>query len=251
MQTVFFQDLGEMEYGAVWNIQEQLLKRNITEKAQWYNTADTERPTSINTQHYFLLCAHPHVYTLGKSGHLEHLLVNDSRMKELNVTFYQTNRGGDITYHGPGQIVGYPILDLELFYTDLGKYMRSLEEVIIKVLAHYGISAGRIPSTGAGVWLDPETPNARKICALGVKSSRWVTMHGFAFNVNTDLNYFNYIVPCGLVDKGVTSLEKELGYKVDIEEVKALLTQAFEEVFDVALVNFTAPQPTETEATTA
>jgi lipoyl(octanoyl) transferase len=167
---------------------------------------------------------------------MENLLVNDARLKELNVSFYKSNRGGDITYHGPGQIVGYPILDLELFYTDLGKYMRSLEEAIILTLKHYGIEGGRLAGS-TGVWLDADVPGkARKICAMGVRCSRWVTMHGFAFNINTDLKYFDYIVPCGITDKSVTSLEKELGIKVDEEEVKAILQREFGKVFQAAIV---------------
>jgi lipoyl(octanoyl) transferase len=167
---------------------------------------------------------------------MENLLVNDERLKEMDVTFYKTDRGGDITYHGPGQIVGYPILDLERFFTDLGRYMRSLEEVIIITLAHYGIKGDRLPGS-TGVWLNPDDPSkARKICAMGVRCSRWLTKHGFAFNINTDLNYFNYIVPCGIVDKGVTSLQKELGHPVDVSEVKSLLKDAFQQVFGAELV---------------
>jgi len=188
------------------------------------------------TKHHLLFCEHPHVYTLGKSGHMENLLVNDSRLKELNVSFFKTNRGGDITYHGPGQIVGYPILDLEHFVTDLGKYMRNLEEVIIRTLSVYGIESGRLPGA-TGVWLDAETKGkARKICAMGVRCSRWVTMHGFALNVNTDLSYFGYIVPCGITDKSVTSIEKELGKKVDENEVKDILRHEFGRVFDAEIV---------------
>jgi lipoyl(octanoyl) transferase len=235
MQTISFQDLTEIEYGVAWQIQEQLMQQNLAVKAAKF-ISNTVPSTIAATQHHFLLCSHPHVYTLGKSGHIENLLVNDTRLKELNVSFYKTNRGGDITYHGPGQIVGYPILDLELFYTDLGKYMRSLEEVIIRVLAAYGIIGGRL-SGATGVWLDADTPRARKICAMGVRCSRWVTMHGFAFNINTDLQYFNYIVPCGITDKSVTSLQKELGYEVDINEVKHILRKEFENVFDVELVH--------------
>ncbi|MEI8278485.1 MAG: lipoyl(octanoyl) transferase LipB [Bacteroidota bacterium] len=241
MQTVHFADLGEIEYGAAWQKQEELMQQNIHAKADWYSKSDTERPTQLNTKHYLLFCMHPHVYTLGKSGHMENLLVNDTRMKELNVTFYKTNRGGDITYHGPGQIVGYPIFDLELFFTDLGKYMRSLEEVMIRVLSVYGIKGDRLRGS-TGVWLDPETPRARKICAMGVRCSRWVTMHGFALNVNTDLRYFDYIVPCGITDKSVTSLKKELGQEVNEDEVKDLLIKEFENVFGVRMANFIVPE---------
>jgi len=236
MQTILFSDLGEIEYGAAWQEQEGLLQQNLQVKSAWYGTPQSDRPLDIGTTNYLLFCKHPHVYTLGKSGHIENLLVNDTRLKELNVSFYKTNRGGDITYHGPGQIVGYPILDLELFFTDLGKYMRSLEEVIIRMLSFYGIKGDRLPGS-TGVWIEPDiTGKARKICAMGVRCSRWVTMHGFALNVNTDLKYFDYIVPCGIGDKSVTSIEKELGRKVNEEEVKELLKVEFENIFKVHIV---------------
>ncbi|MGN6569206.1 MAG: lipoyl(octanoyl) transferase LipB [Flavipsychrobacter sp.] len=236
-QQIYFQDLGDIEYGTAWQKQEELMKQNLQLKAQWYSTPETTRSAALNTKNYLFFCEHPHVYTLGKSGHMENLLVNDNRLKELDVSFYKTNRGGDITYHGPGQIVGYPILDLELFFTDLGKYMRGLEEAIIKTIAHYGIKGDRLPGA-TGVWLDPDNPaRARKICAMGVRCSRWITMHGFALNVNTDLNYFNYIVPCGLTDKGVTSIEKEVGRKVDMEEVKQILKDEFGKVFNAEIIS--------------
>jgi len=235
-QNIHFEDLGEIEYGDAWEKQEELLQQNLKVKAHWYGVPETERTNEFKTKNYLFFCKHPHVYTLGKSGHMENLLVNDSRLKELNVSFYKTNRGGDITYHGPGQIVGYPILDLELFFTDLGKYMRSLEEVIIRTIGYYGIKGDRLPGA-AGVWLDPDNPaKARKICAMGVRCSRWVTMHGFALNVNTDLRYFDYIVPCGLTDKGVTSIQRELGREVDMEEVKGLLKEEFGKVFNAEIV---------------
>ena len=236
METIFFQDLGMVAYNVAWDYQETLMKANLDAKAGWYNMPETERIDSADTVHHLLFCEHPHVYTLGKSGHMENLLVNNARLKELNVTFSKTNRGGDITYHGPGQIVGYPILDLERFFTDLGKYMRFLEEVIIRTLAHYGIVAGRLAGS-TGVWLDPEDKSkARKICAMGVRCSRWVTMHGFALNVNTDLNYFNYIVPCGITDKSVTSMQKELGRVVDEQEVKDRLLSEFGKVFEAEII---------------
>jgi lipoyl(octanoyl) transferase len=235
-KTLHFSDLGEIEYGAAWQLQEGLMKEGLDIKASWYNTPAAERPADLGIRNYLLFCTHPHVYTLGKSGHMENLLVNDSRLQELNVAFYKTNRGGDITYHGPGQVVGYPILDLEQFYTDLGKYMRNLEEVIIRVLAHYGIAGDRLAGS-TGVWLEPDTPRARKICAMGVRSSRWITMHGFALNVNADLKYFDYIVPCGITDKQVTSIAKELGHPVDMEEVKVQLRDAFAELFGCSIVN--------------
>ncbi len=225
-----------MAYDAAWEYQEQIMQANLSIKAKRYNsTGITIKVDEEETQHHLLFCEHPHVYTLGKSGHIENLLVNDSRMKELDVTFFKTNRGGDITYHGPGQIVGYPILDLEKFVTDLGKYMRNLEEVMIRMLAHYGIGAGRLQGA-TGVWLDAEIKGrARKICAMGVRCSRWVTMHGFALNVNTDLKYFDYIVPCGITDKSVTSMQKELGHVVDIEEVKFLLIKEFGTIFGAVI----------------
>lgn len=173
MQVIQFRDLGRVEYGATWDYQESLLKDNLRIKAEKYNNTERTDITTEPTAHYLLFCEHPHVYTLGKSGHIENLLANDSTLKAMNVSFFKTNRGGDITYHGPGQIVGYPILDLELFFTDLGRYMRHLEEVIIRVLAHYNIKGERLPGA-TGVWLDPEQPHlARKICAMGVKCSRW------------------------------------------------------------------------------
>lgn len=236
MESIKFQDLGNIAYDTAWDYQEQLMKVSLEAKAAWYNTPELERVSGPDTTHHLLFCEHPHVYTLGKSGHMENLLVNNAMLKELNVSFFKTNRGGDITYHGPGQIVGYPILDLERFVTDLGKYMRNLEEVMIRMLAHYGIVAGRLQGS-TGVWLDADVPGkARKICAMGVRCSRWVTMHGFALNVNTDLNYFNYIVPCGITDKSVTSMQKELGHVVNEQEVKERLIYEFGQVFEADIV---------------
>ncbi len=234
-QSVKVQDWGVIEYGEAWDWQEAILAEQLLIKKEWNNEAQDTRPASPSTQHHLFLCNHPHVYTLGKSGQIENLLVNDSRLQQLGVAFYKTNRGGDITYHGPGQIVGYPMLDLEKFYTDLGKYMRSLEEVIIRTIAHYGIEGGRLQGA-TGVWLDSEDPKrARKICAMGVRCSRWLTMHGFALNVNTDLKYFGYIVPCGIGDKGVTSIQKEIGREVDEAEVKRILIQEFATVFEAEI----------------
>ena len=236
MQQVIFEDWGKIEYGTAWDQQEAILKENLAVKAQWFGKSEEEKDRSIDTNHHFILCEHPHVYTLGKSGMMENLLLNDSRLKELDVTFYKTNRGGDITYHGPQQIVGYPILDLEKIYTDLGKYMRGLEEVIIRTIAHWGLVGDRLPGS-TGVWLDADIKGKeRKICAMGVRCSRWVTMHGFALNVNTDLKYFDYIVPCGIADKGVTSMQKELGEAIDMELVKVEIKKHFEEVFEAELV---------------
>lgn len=223
---VVVRDLGVMPYQEAWDYQEALLKQSLAIK-QGSATGDI--------QNYLLFTEHPPVYTLGKSGKQEHLLMSEERMAEAGIEFVHTNRGGDITFHGPGQIVGYPIIDLEQFSTDIGWYLRSLEEVIIRTLQHYGIEAGRSPGE-TGVWLDPEVKiKARKICAMGVRCSRWITMHGFALNVETDLSYFNNIIPCGIPDKQVTSIEKEIGRKVSKEEVKQLLTSHFQEVFDCAL----------------
>ena len=228
--------MGKVAYNTAWDFQESLLQANLQIKAARFNSPDLTLPPDKTTKHHLLFCEHPHVYTLGKSGHMENLLVNDKRLQEMNVSFFKTNRGGDITYHGPGQIVAYPILDLEHFVTDLGKYMRNLEEVIIRALARYGITAGRLPGS-TGVWLDADVKDkARKICAMGVRCSRWVTMHGFALNVNTDLSYFNYIVPCGIMDKSVTSMQKELGREVDEEGVKEILKEEFGAIFEAVVV---------------
>ncbi|MFI5134119.1 MAG: lipoyl(octanoyl) transferase LipB [Chitinophagales bacterium] len=242
-QEVIFKDLGQMDYKTAWDYQESLLKENVRRKSLVYSlesgvnedllpTADSRLPT----QHYLLFVEHPPVYTLGKSGNLENVLINEEMRTKKGIEFFHTNRGGDITFHGPGQIVSYPILDLEKFTTDIGKYLRNIEEVMIRTLAEYNIKGDRSPGE-TGVWIDPDVKGKeRKIGAIGVRSSRWITMHGFAFNVNTDLNYFNYIVPCGIGNKQVTSLEKELGKKVDFEEAKEKVKRNFEKVFDVRLV---------------
>jgi lipoyl(octanoyl) transferase len=193
-------------------------------------------PGETNTKHHFLFCEHTPVYTLGKSGLMEHVLLSDDQLKQQGIDFYKTNRGGDITFHGLQQIVGYPILDLEKFYTDIGKYLRNLEEVIIRTIAEYGLKGDRSEGE-TGVWLDPHTPGKeRKICAIGVRCSRWITMHGFALNVNTDLNYFNHIIPCGIQHKQVTSIQKETGRFVDYETVKEQIKKHFEDVFEVKMV---------------
>lgn len=189
----------------------------------------------VITKNHLLFCEHPHVYTLGKSGKEEHLLINQDKLKEIGATYYKINRGGDITYHGPGQLVGYPILDLDLFFTDVHKYLRYLEEVFIKVIGDYGLKGER-SSGETGVWLDVDTPHARKICAMGIKASRWVTMHGWAFNVNPNLDYFTKIVPCGIADKEVTSLQKELGKEVSMQEVKTKSKKYFSQIFEVPLI---------------
>lgn len=235
MKEIIFEDLGEIEYGKAWQLQEDLLAKNLSLKAAAYTTKEKIDPSEIGTSNHLFFCTHPHVFTLGKSGQAAHLLLNEARLKPLGISFYKTNRGGDITYHGPGQIVGYPVLDLELFFTDLGRYMRTLEEVIIRTLAHFGIEAGRLKGA-TGVWLDADDPRkARKICAMGVRCSRWITIHGFALNINTDLNYFNYIVPCGISDKAVTSLQQELGRKIEESAVKEILKNEFASVFEARL----------------
>lgn len=229
-QTVIFSDLGRMEYQQAWDFQEQLLKENVGIKA-----AARESGEPAGTRHYLLFVEHLPVYTLGKSGHKENVLIGEEEMQQRQIQFFHTNRGGDITYHGPGQIVGYPILDLEKFYTDIGRYLRNIEEMIIMTLADYGLAGSRSKGE-TGVWLDAGVPGKeRKICAIGVRCSRWITMHGFAFNVNTDLSYFNHIIPCGIVNKQVTSLDKELGRSVDIEEVKERVKANFEKVFEADL----------------
>jgi lipoyl(octanoyl) transferase len=243
-QQVIFEDLGQMDYQSAWDYQESLLQENVRIKAsirELQEVSDDHRGIftrhSPFTTHHLLFVEHPPVYTLGKSGNMENILINEDMRSAKGIEFFRTNRGGDITFHGPGQIVGYPILDLEKFYTDIGKYLRNIEEVIILTLAEYGIKGNRSPGE-TGVWIDPDIKGKeRKICAIGVRSSRWITMHGFAFNVNTDLNNFNYIIPCGISNKQVTSLEKESGGKVNFEEVKKKVKKNFERVFDVELVN--------------
>ena len=233
-QKVYFEDLGLKSYQPTWDYQEELLLKNTQIKS--IHRANDLPANEANTEHRLLMVEHPPVFTLGKSGKREHVLVSEEQLQNLGIEFYHINRGGDITYHGLQQVVGYPILDLDKFKTDLGWYLRSLEEVIIQVLAEYGLKGDR-SSGETGVWLSPEDPfMARKICAMGIKCSRWITMHGFALNVNTDLSHFEYIVPCGIQGKAVTSLEKELGRKVDYAEVKQKIKFHFEQVFDCDLV---------------
>lgn len=235
MKNVIFQDLGTIDYKAAWDYQERLFKATVDQKIANRNTENEEE--RVTTDNYLLFCEHPHVYTLGKSGKIEHLLLDEKGLAEKNATYYKINRGGDITYHGPGQIVAYPILDLDHFFTDIHKYLRFLEEAIILTLKEYGVVAGRIAGL-TGVWLDIDDPEkARKICAFGVKCSRWVTMHGLAFNVNADLEYFGNIVPCGIPDKAVTSLDLELGHPVDMEECKAKLKLNIANLFDMEYVS--------------
>ena len=241
-QIVYFEDLGEMDYQSAWDYQEQLMKANLDIKTQNRLLQLTGKADELlnelerqNTSNHLLFVEHPPVYTLGKSGKKEHILIGENDRAEKGIQFFNTNRGGDITFHGPQQIVGYPILDLENFFTDIGLYLRTLEEMIIMTLADYGVEAGR--SAGeTGVWLDAGIPGKeRKICAMGVRCSRWITMHGFAFNVNTDLSYFNHIIPCGIQNKQVTSLQKELGIEVNLEEVKQKVKKNFAVCFDAEL----------------
>jgi len=225
-----FIDWGLTDYQQAWDKQEHLLNETVAIK-----TENRLKGTNNATPNYLIFNEHPHVYTLGKSGHPENLLLDEQGLKDKKATYYKINRGGDITYHGPGQIVGYPILDLDNFFTDIHLYLRTLEEAVILTLKDYGIESGRYPGY-TGVWLDPENEKARKICAMGVRCSRWVTMHGFAFNVNVDLDYFKNIVPCGIDDKAVTSLEYELGYQPDIEEVKQKLKNHIATLFKMQLI---------------
>jgi lipoyl(octanoyl) transferase len=250
-QKVIFEDLGIIDYKTAWDYQEQLLQKNVMVKSAIRNgqfavgsgqiagnfkqvtvgtPTENQKP---KTENFFLLCEHPAVYTLGKSGKIEHVLMSEDELEKNNIQFFNTNRGGDITFHGLQQIVGYPILDLENFYTDIGKYLRNLEEVIILTIAEYGIKGER-SSGETGVWIEPGVPGKeRKIAAIGVRCSRWITMHGFALNVNTDLSYFNNIIPCGIQNKQVTSVEKELGKKIDYKEAKEKIKSNFERVFNV------------------
>ncbi|MCX2679436.1 lipoyl(octanoyl) transferase LipB [Galbibacter sp. EGI 63066] len=227
-KAVELQDLGYKDYKETWDYQEELFKGILDIKIQ-----NRRENTDKETPNYFLFVEHPHVYTLGKSGDIDNLLLNEDQLKAKGATFYKINRGGDITYHGPGQIVGYPILDLDNFFTDIHKYLRFLEEVIILTLDEYGIKAMRSEGE-TGVWIDVGTPFARKICAMGVRASRWVTMHGFALNVNSDLGYFDNIIPCGIRGKAVTSLNVELGKpEIPVEEVKTKLLKHFKALFEV------------------
>ncbi|TRZ82250.1 MAG: lipoyl(octanoyl) transferase [Sediminibacterium sp.] len=233
-QKVFFEDMGIRSYQPSWDYQEALLLKNT--QIKWAARQNEQDVKTTHTEHRLLMVEHNPVFTLGKSGKREHVLVSEEQLKNLGIEFFQINRGGDVTYHGLQQIVGYPILDLDKFKTDLGWYLRSLEQVIIDVIAEYGLKGER--SAGeTGVWLEPNDPfMARKICAMGIKCSRWITMHGFALNVNTDLSHFEFIVPCGIQGKTVTSLEKELGYKVNYEAVKEKVKKHFQLIFDCELV---------------
>ena len=235
-RKVRIRDLGLKDYKETWDYQELLFKEIVDLKIR-----NRREAAGLETPNHFLFVEHPHVYTLGKSGDIDNLLVDEKVLEEKGAKFYKINRGGDITYHGPGQIVGYPILDLDNFFTDIHKYLRFLEEMVILTLAEYGLKASR--SAGeTGVWLDVGTPFARKICAMGVRASRWVTMHGFALNVNADLGYFDLMIPCGIKDKAVTSLNVELGKsEIDMDEVKQKLLRHFEELFEAELVKEKTP----------
>jgi len=230
MQKIFLQDLGSKDYQEAWDYQNKLFREIIEIKLENRNN-NTHHPTP----NYFLFTEHPHVYTLGKSGDINNLLLTEKQLKEKGISFFKSNRGGDITYHGPGQIVGYPIINLDDFFPDIHLYMRKLEEVIIKTIAEYGLKGMRSEGE-TGVWLDVGTPFARKICAMGVRTSRWVTMHGFALNVTTDLGYFDHIIPCGIRGKDVTSMEVELHKKIPQEEIKSIILKHFSEVFDAEFV---------------
>lgn len=233
-KKVHFIDCGIISFEKAWQLQTSLLEEKSAKKI--YARSHPEEIQKPIPNH-LLFCEHNHVYTLGKSGSEENLLLHLGELGNQGIEFFKINRGGDITYHGPGQLTGYPILDLEQFFTDIHKYMRFLEDVIIKTCAYYGIDAGRIPGL-TGVWVNWKTPeNGRKICALGVHMSRWITMHGFGLNVNTDLRYFDHIIPCGITDKGVTSIANELGRTMDMNEVKSVVKTAFEDVFQVELLN--------------
>ena len=229
-KKVSFKDLGLIDYKECWDFQEKLFAEILAVKS-----SNRKENKTVSTKNHLIFCEHPHVYTLGKSGDEKNLLVNEDYLKSRGATFHKINRGGDITYHGPGQLVGYPIMDLDNFFTDIHKYLRFLEEAVILTLKEYGLESERSPGE-TGVWFDVGTPKARKICALGVKSSRWVTMHGFAFNVNPDLSYFGNIIPCGIVDKKVTSLQQELGRELDFEEVRNKVKAHLVDLFEMKII---------------
>ncbi|MEY3917885.1 MAG: Lipoyl(octanoyl) transferase [Bacteroidota bacterium] len=232
-KEVQFVDLNLVEYKQAWDLQETLLNRIASVKLANRGLSDDRKEV---TENFLLFCQHPHVYTLGKSGDESHLLLQESFLSTIGATYFKTNRGGDITYHGPGQLVGYPILDLENFYTDIHLYLRMLEEAIIKTCEGYGLVAGRIEGL-TGVWINPTQEDARKICAMGVKASRWISMHGFALNVNTDLSYFSHIVPCGIATRGVTSLQQELGQEMDFQSVSDVVKGHLVDLFKMELVD--------------
>lgn len=231
MPVVNYHNLGLIDYKEAWEHQEKIFKATIDQKIRIRNGESNEP-----TENHILFCEHPHVFTLGKSGKKEHLLLDESSLKENNASYYEINRGGDITYHGPGQLVVYPIFDLDHFFSDIHKYLRYLEEAVIQTLEEFNIESGRVEGL-TGVWIDGDKPTARKICAFGVKSSRWVTMHGIGFNVNSDLSYFSHIIPCGIDDKAVTSMKSELGKTVDFEKVSSILKEKLAEQFGYSYVS--------------
>jgi lipoyl(octanoyl) transferase len=236
-RKVKFIDLGLIDYKEAWDYQEKLFKEVIDKKLLNREHENKDDMHAVSTRNYLIFCEHPHVITLGKSGAESNLLINEEQLKKRDISYYRINRGGDITYHGPGQIVVYPIFNLDYFFTDIHKYLRTLEEAVILTLAEYGIKGERLKGS-TGVWLDPENPGkARKICAMGVRTSHWVTMHGIAFNVNTDLNYFNLIIPCGITDKAVTSMAKELHGEANMKKVKETLKRNIFKVFEVELIS--------------
>ena len=226
-KSINYKSLGLIKYEEALALQETYFKKTVDLKLR---IRDDENLAHLQTENYILSCQHPHVYTLGKSGKESHLLISQNELLAIKAEYFATNRGGDITYHGPGQLVIYPILDLDNFFTDIHKYLRFLEEAVIQTLAEFGIKAGRVDGL-TGVWIGENSSNPRKICAMGVRASRWVTMHGLALNVNTDLNYFSNIIPCGISDKEVTSMQKELGYLVDIEKVEEIFLEKSSEIF--------------------
>ena len=230
-KSVIFKDLGRINYKEAWDFLESIFSGVLNSKSENRNRSDDNQ---VRTTDYLLFAEHNPVYTIGKSGDMKNLLANKNQLEDLGIEFFKINRGGDITYHGPGQLVGYPILNLDHFFTDIHRYLRTLEDVIIDTLFDYGLKGGRI-SGETGVWLDTETPFARKICAMGVRASRWVTMHGWAFNINTDLKYFQHIIPCGITDKSVTSLNIELGKEIDMLDLKQKVKYHFEKRFEVSL----------------
>ena len=232
-KKVIFRNLGNIDYKEAWDYQEKLFQEVITAKLENRNLQEDQQKETTN---YLLFCEHPHVYTLGKSGNEENLLLNQEGLRQNEATYYKINRGGDITYHGPGQLVGYPVIDLDNFFTDIHKYLRYLEEAVILTLKDYGITGGRIKGM-TGVWLDHIAKrNSRKICAIGVKTSRWVTMHGFAFNVNANLDYFTNIIPCGITGKAVTSLDKELNCAMDMDEVAGKVKKHLADIFEFEVI---------------
>ncbi len=234
MVKVNFLDLKYIDYKKAWDIQTEFFQKVVNQKLQ--NRDLPKESTKVLPDNYLLFCEHNHVYTLGKSGTKANILLDENQLSEKQISFYHINRGGDVTYHGPGQLTGYPIFDLDQFFTDIHKFLRYIEDAIILTLDEYGIDGGRIPGL-TGIWVDyKNSERARKICAIGIHTGRWVTMHGFGFNINTNLEYFDYIVPCGIVDKGVTSMQEELGQALDFEQVKQVVKTKFAEVFDINLI---------------